>query len=152
MSANLSDRCLRRLDLAHPDLRLVAVLAAKKLQLRGLKMLVLETLRSAERQRELYAQGRTKPGKIVTWTMQSRHLAGPDGKSRALDVAIVNNSGEIDWNDRSSFIVLGKAMLGASAELGIPVRWGYDWDGDGVLNERGEYDGPHFELLASRYP
>lgn len=43
---------------------------------KGTKLKVLETKRSAERQAWLFAQGRTRPGKIVTWTMASRHLTG----------------------------------------------------------------------------
>ena len=35
---------------------------------------VMEGVRTLERQRELYAQGRTAPGMIVTWTMKSRHI------------------------------------------------------------------------------
>lgn len=101
---------------------------------------VIEGVRTRERQAELYAQGRTKPGKIVTWTMNSKHI---DGK--AVDfVPYVNNS--IPWNDVLLFTVLGKAMFEAAKELDIPIRWGYDWDNDGVLMEKGEGDGPHFEL------
>ena len=34
---------------------------------------VFETLRTQERQNRLYAQGRTRPWKIVTWTLTSNH-------------------------------------------------------------------------------
>lgn len=37
---------------------------------------VVEGLRSPERQTELYAQGRTSPGPVVTWTRNSLHLRG----------------------------------------------------------------------------
>ena len=33
----------------------------------GLHIFVTEARRTTERQQELYAQGRTKPGSIVTW-------------------------------------------------------------------------------------
>ena len=29
----------------------------------------------------------------------------------------------------------------------VRVRWGRDWDEDGVIGEKGETDGPHFELV-----
>src|SRR5687768_7912126 len=108
-----------------------------------------EGVRTLERQRELYAQGRTKPGRIVTDTMKSRHLTG-----HAVDLWPYPKlpNGDIDWNNKQAFFRIGKAMLGASVELGVPIRWGYDWDGDGVLMERGEYDGPHFELAKRWYP
>lgn len=106
-----------------------------------------EGVRTKARQTELYAQGRTKPGKIVTWSMASRHLTG-----HAVDLVPLQDDGSIDWNDKDRFFEIGSAMREESIRSGIPVRWGYDWDGDGVLNEKGEYDGPHFELARSKYP
>jgi hypothetical protein len=38
------------------------------------------------------------------------------------------------------------AMFAAAKELGVSIRWGADWDGDGKPRERGESDSPHFEL------
>lgn len=130
----------------HPDLvRVVEMAIARSIQ----DFSIGEGVRTIERQRELYAQGRTKPGRIVTNTMKSRHLTG-----HAVDLwpwpRLPN--GDVDWNNSTAFLRIGKAMLGASIELCIPVRWGYDWDGDGVLQERGEYDGPHFELSIRKYP
>ncbi len=37
---------------------------------------VVETVRSPERQEHLHAQGRTRPGPVVTWTLDSAHLSG----------------------------------------------------------------------------
>jgi len=39
----------------------------------GRKPVVIETYRPQSRQDELYAQGRSKPGKKVTWTLKSKH-------------------------------------------------------------------------------
>ena len=103
-------------------------------------VLVVEGLRSKQRQAELYAQGRTKPGKIVTWTMQSKHIDG-----RAVDLAPLVD-GQIDWNDSKKFDAINLAMTTSAAELGVSIRWGADWDGDGKPRERGEADSPHFEL------
>lgn len=44
---------------------------------------VVETVRSPERQAGLFAQGRTAPGPVVTWTLQSPHQDG-----RAADLKI----------------------------------------------------------------
>ena len=41
----------------------------------GLNVLITETYRSQERQNYLYEQGRTRPGKKVTWTENSRHTS-----------------------------------------------------------------------------
>lgn len=148
----LTARDLQRLEQAHVNLRRVVILAASKLQRRGIRVMVGETLRTKERQAELYAQGRTKPGEIVTWTKNSRHFAGPDGLSRAVDVIVLKPDGSPDWKNTSAFVALGKAMYEAAATFGVRIRWGYDWDGDGRPMEAGEYDGPHFELPAAFYP
>lgn len=98
---------------------------------------VLEGVRTLERQRELYAQGRTAPGKIVTWTMKSKHI---DGK--AVDLVPY----PLDWNDLEKFNKIKDAMFQAARELDVNLRWGADWDGDGNYREKGEYDSPHFEI------
>jgi len=103
-------------------------------------IIVTEGVRTLERQKELYAQGRTKPGKMITWTLKSKHI---DGK--AVDVCPYVNK-TIPWNDTIAFVDLGIEMLDVAHKKGISIRWGYDWDGDESLMEAGESDGPHFEL------
>lgn len=98
---------------------------------------VMEGKRTLERQRELYAQGRTAPGKIVTWTMNSRHIEG-----KAVDLVPY----PLDWNDLEKFDKIKDAMFQAAREIDVNLRWGADWDGDGKYREKGEYDSPHFEL------
>lgn len=104
-------------------------------------ILVIEGLRTKERQADLYAQGRTKPGKVITWTMKSKHLEG-----KAVDVVLLRN-GKIHWEDPSDFVELGKVMLETATAMGVKLRWGYDWDRDSDIREKGENDGPHFELI-----
>lgn len=43
---------------------------------RGVSILVYETFRTAERQAFLYAQGRTRPGPVITYTLDSAHEYG----------------------------------------------------------------------------
>ena len=42
----------------------------------GLDVTLVETVRSQDRQNALYAQGRTTPGDVVTWTQDSMHTRG----------------------------------------------------------------------------
>ncbi len=49
----------------------------------GHEVTVVETVRSQARQNALYAQGRTAPGPIVTWTRTSKHAQG-----RAADLMV----------------------------------------------------------------
>lgn len=92
----------------------------------GLNVLITETYRSQERQNELYAQGRTKLGKIVTWTRNSRHTSG-----RAWDIC-QNVKGQ-EYSNISFFRKCGEI----AKNLGI--IWGGDWSPP-------ERDMPHFEV------
>lgn len=134
----LTARCEERLR--GVDTRLVDVVHDAALRCPR-KFIVVEGLRTVKRQQELYNQGRTTPGKIVTWTMASKHI---DGK--AVDLAPVKKDGSIDWEDLAGFDAIAKAMFAAASFLEYRIRWGADWDQDGKPRERGETDSPHFEL------
>lgn len=131
--------------LAGIDPRLLAVIREAD-RTCPIDILVVEGIRSKERQAQLYAQGRTKPGPKVTWTMDSNHFKNPrTGFGEAVDLAPYVN-GKIDWNDAKKFDVIAQHMFAAAKKLGINIRWGADWDKDGNPRERGESDSPHFEL------
>lgn len=129
---SLTPRDLQRLEGVNADLVRVVKIAADMVPL-----MVIEGLRTRERQAELYAIGRTKPGKPVTWTLASKHCDG-----LAVDVAPL----PLDWNDRKAFFTVAGAMHAAAQRIGVALRHGGDWDGDGIYGERGESDLPHFEL------
>lgn len=86
--------------------------------------------RSPEEQLELYAQGRTKPGAIVTQLKSgSKHNTLP---SRAIDIAFMLE-GKISWNKKHfiNFAAIIKSMNPA-------IKWGGDW--------KKFKDYPHFEI------
>lgn len=112
----------------------------RALELSQVDFMVVEGFRTMTRQRELYAQGRTEPGKIVTWTLQSKHCQG-----KAVDLAPWVG-GKICW-DLDKMRLVKDAMFAAAQEQGVRIRWGRDWNQNGVEGEKGEYDGPHFELV-----
>lgn len=58
----------------------------------GYEIRVTETRRTLARQQWLYSLGRTRPGKIVTWTLESRHRWG-----LAADIVIVRG-GKAVWD------------------------------------------------------
>lgn len=130
---------LKRLEGVHPKLVAVATSAIAR---SSVDFMVLEGVRTPARQLQLYAQGRTKPGPIVTWTKVSNHFKKADGYGHAVDLV----PWPVDWNDLKKFDAIAQAMFAASRELSIPIRWGADWDRDGKPRERGEGDSPHFEL------
>lgn len=129
---SLTERDLSRLKGVNEDLVRVVKHAADMVPL-----MVIEGLRTRERQAELYAIGRTKPGKPVTWTLNSKHCEG-----KAVDVGPV----PLDWNDKKAFLTVAGAMFAGAQRVGVQLRYGGDWDGDGIYGEKGESDLPHFEL------
>lgn len=143
MAYAFGKRSLDNLKGVHPNLIDVA---SRAIQHSPVDFFVNEGVRTPERQRELYAQGRTKPGKIVTWTLKSNHFKNQrTGYGHAIDVYPY----PLDWDDpkmTEKQRAIAKAMFKAADDLDIPIRWGADWDMDGNYGERGEGDSPHFEL------
>lgn len=144
MSFGFGERSRNNLKGVHPKMIQVA---ERAIAISKQDFFVNEGVRTMARQKELYAQGRTKPGKVVTWTLNSNHFVKPStGFGHAIDVYPFPyenvNSKEYAAKQR----VVAMAMLKAADELDIPIRWGADWDRDGNYGERGESDSPHFEL------
>ena len=107
----------RKIEDLHPYVAKLCksfVAAARK---QGIDVLVTSTYRDHESQGALYAQGRTKAGRIVTNAKpgQSFH-----NYRLAFDfVPIVN--GKAIWNDQRTFVKLGE--LGESFGLEWAGRW-----------------------------
>jgi len=140
MTFVLGTRSRERLKGVHPDLVKVVEAAIK---ITKQDFMVLEGVRTPARQRELYAQGRTKPGPKVTWTLNSNHFIDPKtGFGHAVDLVPF----PVDWS-HEKLDVVSKAMFAAAESLGVQIRWGADWDRDGKPREKGETDSPHFELV-----
>ena len=97
---------------------------------------VLEGHRSDKRQEELFRQGKSK-----LRAGQSKHNQTP---SLAVDVA----PWPIDWEDSRRFYFLAGLMKQAATDLGINVRLGADWDGDGSFKDQSFHDLPHVELAG----
>lgn len=113
---------------------------------------ILEGHRSPARQQQLYAQGRTAPGKVVTNVdgvrVKGKHNYLP---SLAIDVAPykLKAPGGVDWADRETFVFMAGVVLGVAHARGVSLRWGGDWDRDADLADRnGPMDLPHFELVS----
>ena len=128
----------------HPDLVRVV---KRALELSEVDFFVDCGVRTPERQAELYAQGRTKPGEIVTWTLKSNHFVNQrTGFGHAVDLVPL----PVDWKNTKAFDKVAQAMFKAASELGVKLRWGADWDMDGNPRERGETDSPHYEIEVKK--
>ena len=128
MTRQYSARSLKNLNGIHPDLRRVI---DRALQDSPLDFVVIEGLRTKERQKQLVASGASK-------TLNSRHITG-----HAVDLVPIGPNGKaaFDWPlyDR-----LGPAVKAAAQAEGMEIVWGGDWTSF--------KDGPHFELDRKVYP
>lgn len=106
----------KRLQGLHPVMADLALRLVESARLRGIELIVTSGFRSFEAQAALYAQGRTKPGRIVTNAKpgQSLHNFGI-----AYDVCPVVN-GKPDW-ESPHWNTIG--------ELGerLGLTWGGRW-------------------------
>ena len=79
---------------------------AEAMKAKGINYIVTCTFRSQLEQDQLYEQGRSKPGQIVTWTRKSRHT-----DREAFDIAILKNGKITCSMPRRSWILLRPQKL-----------------------------------------
>ncbi len=108
----------RSLDDLHPIVKEKCKAFIAICLLNGIEVVITSTYRDNESQNDLYAQGRTKPGKVVTNAKagQSWH-----NFRCAFDFAPLKN-GKIDWNDTKTF-----QKCGALAKEFCGLEWAGDW-------------------------
>lgn len=120
----------KRLLGVHPVLvaKVEQILAA--MQALGHPMLATDGLRTVAAQQALYAQGRTKPGKIVTYVdgvrKKSNHQGKEDGYGHAVDCCFlvdIDGDGPDDpsWDEKHPW-----ALYGHMART-LGLKWGGDW-------------------------
>lgn len=84
----------------------------------GLPVKITSTLRDQEFQDYLYEQGRTREGRIVTWTRNSRHLPyGDTGKAIAWDFVILEGDNHLVWDIKADINDNNKKDYEECAEL-----------------------------------
>lgn len=135
-----SKRSLDNLIGVHPNLIKIMKEAIKD---SPVDFTITEGLRTVERQKHLYAQGRTTPGIKVTQKdgvkSKSNHQAKADGFGHAVDLYPYYN-GEVQVTDKEVIpkLKLIAVHIKAVAKcLGLKITWGGDWN---------FVDPPHFEL------
>jgi peptidoglycan L-alanyl-D-glutamate endopeptidase CwlK len=160
-----SQKSLGKLATAHPDLQ---ELFEKRIGPR-FPNTILEGVRSMEQQRKNVEKG-------VSKTMDSKHVRLP---SEAVDAApdplewpqigkllarIESVAGSLAKPERDEIMALvgeytksvarwyyfGGYVVGTADEVGIPVRWGGDWNGNRSIDDQSFDDLPHFELRDPR--
>lgn len=129
MSRSMADLDARFLPMAEAFI-------AEYQRVTGLKLLVTSTRRWSSEQADLYAIGRTKPGRIVTWARpgQSAHEYG-----LALDAVPVFPGGKLAYNTPQGDSVADPLWqeFGRIAKA-CGLAWGGDFPG-------GKAEGPHVQ-------
>lgn len=118
----------------HPQIRCAVKNFINKLESEmGIKLRVIQGLRTYAEQNALYAQGRTTKGNVVTKAKggQSNHNFG-----LAIGVAEIKNR-KIDWKEQEK-------VLPKIAPIG--KKWGFSWGGDW----KSIIDKPHFEMTFGK--
>ena len=99
---------------------------------------ILEGHRDQETQNGYCYNGKSK----LLWP-DSKHNKVP---SLAIDAAPY----PINWKDLSRFYYFAGYVKGMAADMGIPLRWGGDWDDDTQVMDQRFKDLVHFELPQSK--
>lgn len=143
-----------RLDTCHPDLQLIFNTAIAEVDDSPFPDIsILEGFRPEGRQNQLLRDGMT----TVAWP-NSNHNCQP---SKAVDAAVYHSGvPHIHWADKEEFWAFSKWIFSIAERLykekkiSHLLRWGGDWDGDGVpvYMDKNEtfWDGPHFELVTPK--
>lgn len=107
---------------------------------------VIQGHRPIQEQLHLYATGKSK-------VKRGKHNESP---SLAVDVAPYIHGRGIPWpkpqtttyvKDVCQFYDFAGFVRGVASEMGIPIRWGGDWDRDNNLLDQTFDDLVHFELI-----
>lgn len=132
---------LRRLEGCHPELvrRLTGLITDCLTD--GHHLIVTQGVRTTAQQAALYAQGRTRPGKIVTncdgVRAVSNHQIKADGYGYAADVAWKLADGTITWEGPWNLVG------------GLAYKWGLEWGGAWIGRFK---DQPHLQWRDSPAP
>lgn len=103
-----------------PAMRSKAVEFLSKCLEEKIPLMVIDTLRTPKEQEENIKKG-------VSWTKNSKHLPGPDGKSRAIDVCpyktfVLHGENKLQWDQKDPVW----AKIGAIGES-LGLTWGGRW-------------------------
>lgn len=124
-----------RISALHPIVRAEILHLIKKCYKNNVKVRVVQGYRTFAEQDELYAQGRTKPGPIVT---KAKGGLSNHNYALAIDFCLLHSDGSISWSQIEDADHDGKKDW--MEVVDIFKSFGYDWGGEWRFK-----DTPHLE-------
>ena len=150
MSFELGKKSKERLATCHTDLQKIFELAIK---VSKIDFGISEGHRSIERQNELFNQGKSKIDGI---SRLGKHNLSP---SEAVDIYIyhpvLETRRKLAYDKTHLSYIAGIVNTAAETlynkgEITHKIRWGANWDGDGIIDYDQAFDDyPHFELIKT---
>ena len=132
---------ITRLSRLHPKLRSDVTIAIQKANSLGIDFRITQGLRTIDEQNALYAQGRTKPGLIVTNAKggQSFHNYG-----LALDFCLLHKDGNISFSITEDSNNDKKKDWDEVVQVFLNLGWKH--------GDRGYFDNPHVQKVFGLTP
>lgn len=150
MGFKFGTRSLEQLETCHPDLQLIL---RTSISISPVDFGISEGHRSIERQHKLFLEGKSKVDGI---NKKGKHNVYP---SEAADIYIYHTDPAIRRKLAYSVphlsyvagIIMATAMvLHTQEKIEHLIRWGANWDGDGIIADDQAFDDfPHFELIKA---
>ena len=144
MGFSFSQNSLDKMNKVHPNL---VVFMKELIQVSPFDFKITSGMRTAKEQANLYQQGRSKPGLVVTnadgYKYCSNHQEKVDGYGYAVDVCILKytSKGEVDWNFKYY-----KELYEIAKKNGLLEKYGIEWAG----NWKNFQEGAHYQLKNAR--
>ena len=125
----------------HP---LLAKVAIRALEICPYDITIVHGHRGEEIQNALFDSGASHK----KFPLSKHNRLGSNGQpaSEAIDFGPWVD-GSIPWNDTHIFAVVAGSFFAAAIELGVTLRWGGDWDGDGSTKDQTLLDWGHVEVI-----
>ncbi|XGU46900.1 M15 family metallopeptidase [Fusobacterium necrophorum subsp. funduliforme] len=148
MGFSFSQNSLEKMNKVHPNL---IAFMKELIQITPYDFKILSGMRTAKEQANLYQQGRSKPGLIVTnadgYKYCSNHQEKIDGYGYAVDIGVLirengKNVYKGGWKDFHYY----KDIYNIANEKGLLEKYGVEWAG----NWESFQEGAHFQIKNAR--
>lgn len=134
---------LQRISKLHPKIRNEVSPILKEIEDKGVNIRITQGLRTIEEQNNIYAQGRTIPGKIVT---DAKGGSSFHNYGLAIDFCLLHKDGTISFNMKEN---LDSDKIADWMEVVNTFKsHGWEWGGDWIHTK----DTPHFQKVFGLTP